>query len=124
MCGRGKYHRIGRFTPEVPGPCPSGPDEPCGLPPVIPRRPAEPEEISEAIAYLAGDAASFVHGAVLPVDGGRTTVRLTRPVGHPGRTTAARGVRRGTVSQGLHIRPCGRQLPVSSTAALQQGIDP
>ncbi|GAA0353873.1 SDR family NAD(P)-dependent oxidoreductase [Streptomyces blastmyceticus] len=37
-------------------------------------RPAEPEEIAEAIAYLAGDAASFVHGAVLPVDGGRTAV--------------------------------------------------
>ncbi|MDH6128691.1 SDR family NAD(P)-dependent oxidoreductase [Kitasatospora sp. GP82] len=37
-------------------------------------RPAEPEEIAEAIAYLASDAASFVHGAVLPVDGGRTAV--------------------------------------------------
>ncbi|WP_406492209.1 SDR family oxidoreductase [Streptomyces sp. NBC_00846] len=37
-------------------------------------RPAEPAEIAEAIAYLASDAASFVHGAVLPVDGGRTAV--------------------------------------------------
>lgn len=37
-------------------------------------RPAAPEEIAEAIAYLAGDAASFVQGAVLPVDGGRTAV--------------------------------------------------
>jgi NAD(P)-dependent dehydrogenase (short-subunit alcohol dehydrogenase family) len=37
-------------------------------------RPAEPEEIAEAIGYLASDAASFVHGAVLPVDGGRTAV--------------------------------------------------
>jgi NAD(P)-dependent dehydrogenase (short-subunit alcohol dehydrogenase family) len=37
-------------------------------------RPAAPEEVAEAIAYLAGDAASFVHGAVLPVDGGRTAV--------------------------------------------------
>ncbi|MGW1086052.1 SDR family NAD(P)-dependent oxidoreductase [Streptomyces sp. NPDC002596] len=37
-------------------------------------RPATPREIAEAIAYLAGDAASFVHGVVLPVDGGRTAV--------------------------------------------------
>jgi NAD(P)-dependent dehydrogenase (short-subunit alcohol dehydrogenase family) len=34
-------------------------------------RPAAPEEIASAIAYLAGDEASFVHGAVLDVDGGR-----------------------------------------------------
>jgi NAD(P)-dependent dehydrogenase (short-subunit alcohol dehydrogenase family) len=37
-------------------------------------RPAAPQEIAEAIAYLVSDAASFVHGAVLPVDGGRTAV--------------------------------------------------
>ncbi|MFI1093845.1 SDR family NAD(P)-dependent oxidoreductase [Streptomyces sp. NPDC020917] len=37
-------------------------------------RPAEAREIAEAIAYLAGDAASFVQGAILPVDGGRTAV--------------------------------------------------
>ncbi|MFG2475732.1 SDR family NAD(P)-dependent oxidoreductase [Streptomyces fagopyri] len=37
-------------------------------------RPAEAQEIAEAIAYLAGDGASFVQGAVLPVDGGRTAV--------------------------------------------------
>jgi NAD(P)-dependent dehydrogenase (short-subunit alcohol dehydrogenase family) len=34
-------------------------------------RPAVPEEIAAAISYLAGDQASFVHGAVLDVDGGR-----------------------------------------------------
>jgi NAD(P)-dependent dehydrogenase (short-subunit alcohol dehydrogenase family) len=34
-------------------------------------RPAAPDEIASAIGYLAGDEASFVHGAVLDVDGGR-----------------------------------------------------
>jgi NAD(P)-dependent dehydrogenase (short-subunit alcohol dehydrogenase family) len=34
-------------------------------------RPAAPEEIASAISYLAGEEASFVHGAVLDVDGGR-----------------------------------------------------
>jgi NAD(P)-dependent dehydrogenase (short-subunit alcohol dehydrogenase family) len=37
-------------------------------------RPAKPEEIAEAIVFLATDRASFVEGAVLPVDGGRTAV--------------------------------------------------
>ncbi len=37
-------------------------------------RPALPEEIASAIVYLAGDEASFVHGALLPVDGGRVAV--------------------------------------------------
>ncbi len=37
-------------------------------------RPAAPAEIAHAIAFLAGDDASFVHGAVLDVDGGRNAV--------------------------------------------------
>jgi NAD(P)-dependent dehydrogenase (short-subunit alcohol dehydrogenase family) len=37
-------------------------------------RPALPEEIASAIVYLAGDEASFVQGALLPVDGGRVAV--------------------------------------------------
>jgi NAD(P)-dependent dehydrogenase (short-subunit alcohol dehydrogenase family) len=36
--------------------------------------PATPEEIADAIVYLASDGASFVHGVVLPVDGGRAAV--------------------------------------------------
>src|SRR5690348_3946226 len=37
-------------------------------------RPGLPEEIASAAVYLASDEASFVHGALLPVDGGRIAV--------------------------------------------------
>ena len=37
-------------------------------------RPASAEEIAEAIVFLATDRASFIHGAHLAVDGGRTAV--------------------------------------------------
>jgi NAD(P)-dependent dehydrogenase (short-subunit alcohol dehydrogenase family) len=37
-------------------------------------RPATADEIAEAIVFLASDRASFIHGAVLPADGGRTAV--------------------------------------------------
>ena len=37
-------------------------------------RPAAPEEIAEAIVFLATDRASFVEGTILPVDGGRTAI--------------------------------------------------
>jgi Enoyl-(Acyl carrier protein) reductase len=33
-------------------------------------RPAAPEEIANAIVYLSSDEASFIHGAMLDVDGG------------------------------------------------------
>jgi NAD(P)-dependent dehydrogenase (short-subunit alcohol dehydrogenase family) len=38
------------------------------------RRPATPDEIAEAIVFLATDRASFIQGAKLAVDGGRTAV--------------------------------------------------
>jgi NAD(P)-dependent dehydrogenase (short-subunit alcohol dehydrogenase family) len=37
-------------------------------------RPGTAQEIAEAIVFLATDRASFVHGAVLPADGGRIAV--------------------------------------------------
>ncbi len=37
-------------------------------------RPATADEIAEAIVFLATDRASFIHGAILAVDGGRTAV--------------------------------------------------
>lgn len=38
------------------------------------RRPSSPEEIAGSIAWLLSDDASYVNGAVIPVDGGITTV--------------------------------------------------
>ncbi len=35
---------------------------------------ATPDEIANAVSFLAADEASFVHGAVLPADGGRVAV--------------------------------------------------
>ncbi|HWD07092.1 MAG TPA: SDR family oxidoreductase [Amycolatopsis sp.] len=37
-------------------------------------RPAGPQEIAAAIVFLVTGGASFIHGAVLPVDGGRVAV--------------------------------------------------
>ena len=37
-------------------------------------RPAMADEIAEAIVFLATDRSSFIHGAKLAVDGGRTAI--------------------------------------------------
>jgi NAD(P)-dependent dehydrogenase (short-subunit alcohol dehydrogenase family) len=42
-------------------------------------RSGTPEEVADAVAYLAGDASSFVTGAVLTVDGGRHLSRQPDP---------------------------------------------
>jgi NAD(P)-dependent dehydrogenase (short-subunit alcohol dehydrogenase family) len=38
------------------------------------KRGAQPQEIAEVIAFLASSKASYITGAVIPVDGGRTAV--------------------------------------------------
>ena len=44
------------------------------------RRLGEPAEVADAVAWLASDAASYVTGEIVVVDGGRMTLNYTMPV--------------------------------------------
>lgn len=44
------------------------------------QRLGEPAEVAEAVAWLASDAASYVTGEIVVVDGGRMTLNYTMPV--------------------------------------------
>jgi NAD(P)-dependent dehydrogenase (short-subunit alcohol dehydrogenase family) len=41
------------------------------------KRLGEPSEIADTVAYLASDAASYITGEIVVVDGGRMTLNYT-----------------------------------------------
>jgi len=44
------------------------------------KRLGEPSEIADTVAYLVSDAASYITGEIVVVDGGRMTLNYTVPV--------------------------------------------
>ena len=44
------------------------------------KRLGAPSEIADTVAYLASDAASYITGEIVVVDGGRMTLNYTVPV--------------------------------------------
>lgn len=54
--------------------CPSGLEQYQKVPRNMMGRLAKPDEMKGAIAFLISDASSFVNGAILTVDGGRTAI--------------------------------------------------
>ena len=44
------------------------------------KRLGEPDEVADVVAWLASDAASYVTGEIVTVDGGRMTLNYTVPL--------------------------------------------
>ena len=69
-----RVNAVGPGPTRTPGTAPMG-DALDQLASTLPLgRPASAQEIAAAIVYLASDDASFITGAIVPVDGGRTAV--------------------------------------------------